>query len=145
MEATRVIALCAAGMLAGAPIGYLWGSAGTSGLQGELAKTRAWLNEEIRNSDARHQAVEAELKKAQADVKLTEENLKKREADLGRVVRDLNNTRAMLKDATADWRAEQLRRRGLQAQLAASDRDCGRRSSRAEGGDRPGASETEVL
>ena len=108
-----------AGLLVGLTLGYLvWGRE-SAALAQELAKTKTWLLEEIKRSDAAAaRATEtgrptdggSELEKAQAGLRAAQA--------------DLNKTRALLKEAVDDWRSERRRRRDVETRLAARDSEC---------------------
>jgi hypothetical protein len=86
------------GVLVGLTVGYaLWGQEATyaESLSGELEKTRAWLFDEIRWSDERHDQISAALTKAQTD--------------LAQVRGELARTRAAVEQAMGNGKSDRLR------------------------------------
>ena len=109
-----------AGALVGLAFGYLvWGRESTA-LAQELAKTKTWLLDEIKRSDAAAAARASEPARPPDGAA----DLEKAQAGLRAMQADLNSTRALLKEAVDDWKGERKRRRDVEAKLASRDNGC---------------------
>ena len=109
-----------AGILVGLALGYLvWGRE-SAALAQELAKTKTWLLDEIKRSDA----AAARASETTRPTDVAAGDLEKAQARLRAVQADLNATRALLKEAVDDWKGERKRRRDVEVRLAMKDREC---------------------
>src|SRR5262245_14882105 len=104
MLARLVSVAAGASILVGLALGYLvWGRENAA-LAQELAKTKTWLLDEIKRSDATASARASETPRPPDP-----SELEKAQAGLRAVQADLNATKAVLKEAVDDWKSEPQR------------------------------------
>jgi len=126
MNLTKLVAAALVGLVAGVTVGYFLGGEENAKLKLEVNKVRAWLAEEMRQTDlAREDGIRkgtGELERTQAALRQAQTALQQAQGELTRSRAELARTTTTLREAQADWRAEVTRRRARQERIDALER-----------------------
>ena len=126
MNVTKLVAAALVGLVAGGAVGYFVGGEENAKLKLEISKVRAWLAEEMRQSDlAREDGARkgtAQLEQTQTALRQAQTALQQAQGELARTRTELARTTTVLREAQADWRTEAARRRALQERVDVLER-----------------------
>ncbi len=115
----RIVPAVLLGVVAGLAGGHVLWSHPNARLRQEIARTRTWLFDEVKLSEARAE----EIQRLHAVCSRVDAELEEARAALASARTAYEEARARLDVAASGWRTEQERRRSLELQMAAATRE----------------------